>query len=186
MPRYKTVTGIVINKRTHKDNDLFVTLLTPFDGKISCLAKGAKNIKSRRLGHLQLGNTIRVSLYEKDNFTWLSESVSINSFMQINKNLVQLNLLFLFLEFINQLIPENENNPNVYKICQKIISAIDKNQLKTYISNEINLIKILGFGVPDDIITSYNASNFKLTQNLLKSYFESIVERPIESNRLFT
>ena len=185
MPRYKTVTGIVINKRNYKDNDLFITLLTPFEGKLSCLAKGAKNIKSRRLGHLQLGNTIKASLYEKDNFIWLSESISLKSFMQLNKNLVQLNLLFLFLEFINQLIPENQSNPQVYEICQKIISSIDKNQLKSYISNEINLIKILGFGVPEDIINSYNTDNFKLTQNLLKSYFESIVERPIESNRLF-
>lgn len=185
MPIYKTVTGIVINKRIYKDNDLFITLLTPFEGKLSCLAKGARNIKSRRLGHLQLGNTIKASLYEKNNFTWLSETTSVKSFMQINKNLVQLNLLFLFLEFINQLIPENQSNPKVYEICQKIISAIDKNQLKAYIGSEINLIKILGFGVPDDIISSYNASNFKLTQNLLKSYFESIVEKPIESNRLF-
>lgn len=186
MASYKTVQGIVINKRTHKDNDLVITLLTPHDGKIVCLAKGAKSIKSRRLGHLQLGNTIKASLFRKDNFNWLSESSTLNAFMQIQKNLVQLNLLFLFLEFINQLVPENEINPGIYEICQKIISAIDKNQLKTYISNEINLIKILGFGIPEDIITSYNADNFKLTQNLLKNYFESIVEKPIESNRLFT
>ncbi len=185
MPLYKTVTGIVINKRNYKDNDLVITLLTPNYGKINCLAKGAKNIKSRRLGHLQLGNTIKASLFEKNNFSWLSESTSIKSFMQSSKNLVQLNLLFLFLEFINQLIPENQNTPKVYEICQKIISAIDKNQLKTYISNEINLIKTLGFGIPDDIINSYNTNNFKLTQNLLKNHFESILEKPIESNRLF-
>lgn len=186
MPSYKTVTGIVINKRTYKDNDLFVTLLTPNYGKINCLAKGAKNIKSRRLGNLQLGNIVKASLYEKDNFTWLSESTSIKSFLQTNKNLVQLNLLFLFLEFINQLVAENQNIPKVYETCQKIISAIDKNQLKHFILNEINLIKILGFGVPENIISSYNTNNFKTTQNLLKNYFESIVEKPIESNKLFT
>lgn len=186
MALYKTVTGIVINKRTYKDNDVFITLLTPNHGKLNCLAKGAKNIKSRRLGNLQLGNTIKASLYEKNNFTWLSESTSVKSFMQASKNLVQLNLLFLFLEFINQLIAENQNTPKVYEICQKIITAIDKNQLKQYILNEINLIKILGFGIPEDIVYSYNANNFKLTQNLLKNYFESIVERPIESNKLFT
>ncbi len=185
MPSYKTVSGIVINKKTSKESDLLITLLTPHDGKIVCLAKGAKSIKSRRLGHLQLGNTIKASIFQKDNFNWLSESTTLNSFMQIQKNLVQLNLLFLFLEFINQLIPENQNTPGIYECCQKIISAIDKNHLKIYILNEINLIRLLGFGVPAEILTAYKKEDYKLTQNLLKNFYESIVEKPIVSNRLF-
>ena len=59
MDKYQSTVGIVINKKTIKETDLLVTLLTPKNGKIIALAKGAKNIKSSRLSSLQLGNIIR-------------------------------------------------------------------------------------------------------------------------------
>ena len=96
MDRYTSTIGLVINKKTSKEADLVITLLTPKMGKIVALAKGAKNIKSSRLGNLQLGNLIKVQLYQKNNFIWLSESQNIDSFLQTKKNLAQLNLLFYF------------------------------------------------------------------------------------------
>ena len=63
MDHYKSTLGIVINKKTTKESDLLITLLTPKMGKIVAIAKGAKNIKSSRLGNLQLGNTIKAQLY---------------------------------------------------------------------------------------------------------------------------
>ena len=77
MERYQSTLGIVINKRTSKENDLLVTVLTPKSGKIVALAKGAKNIKSSRLGNLQLGNTIKIQLYQKNDFNWISETQNI-------------------------------------------------------------------------------------------------------------
>lgn len=185
MSSYKTTLGIIINKRNIGDNDLLITLLTPRYGKIISLAKGAHKINSRRLGHLQLGNIVKANFFEKNNRLWLSETTNISAFLLSQKNLVQLNLLFLFLEFINQLLPENQHTPEAYTICKNIISAIKDNKFKTYIYNEIKLIKILGFGIPENILKSYKSENYVLTQNLLKSFFESIIEKPIESNRLF-
>ncbi|HPD44939.1 MAG TPA: DNA repair protein RecO [Candidatus Woesebacteria bacterium] len=185
MSKYKTVQGIVINKKPTRDNDLIITLLTPNEGKIVCLAKGARSIKSHRLGHLQLGNILKVSIYQKGDFRWLTESQTLQAFLQTPKKLVQLNLLFLFLEFINQLVPENQINPGLYQICQKIIKAIDKNQFKSYINYEINLIQLLGFGTPPEIINAYQANELKTAQNLIKNFLESIIEKPVKSNQLF-
>ena len=86
MDRYTSTVGIVINKKTSKESDLLITILTPKLGKIVALAKGAKNIKSSRLGNLQLGNTIKVQLYQKNDFTWISESQNLIPFMQTDKN----------------------------------------------------------------------------------------------------
>lgn len=185
MERYQSTLGIVINKKTSKEADLVVTLLTPRLGKIVALAKGAKNIKSSRLGNLQLGNTIKVQLYQKDNFNWLSESQNISPFLQTNKNLAQLNLLFYFLEILNQLIAENQQIEKVFDISQNIINAINKNLLNSYIQNEINFLEVLGFGVPQDIKQSFTNKDYKTSQKLIKRFFESIIEKPLESNKLF-
>jgi len=185
MDRYQTTLAIVINKRTSKESDLVITLLTPKLGKVIALAKGAKNIKSTRLGNLQLGNIIKVQLYQKNDFNWISDSQNISPFLQNSKNLSQLNLLFYFLEIVNQLIAENQQIENIFQISQNIITAINKNQVASYIQNEINFLELLGFGLPLEIKQSFSQKDYKTSQKLIKQFFESIVEKPLESNKLF-
>lgn len=185
MDRYTSTVGIVINKKTLKESDLLITILTPKLGKIVALAKGAKNIKSSRLGNLQLGNTIKVQLYQKNDFTWISESQNLIPFMQTDKNLAQLNLLFYFLEIVNLFVAENQHIEKMFDISQNIISAINKNLINQYIQNEINFLEVLGFGVPHDIKENFANKDYKTSQKLIKRFFESIIEKPLESNKLF-
>lgn len=185
MDKYQNTLGIVINKKTVKETDLLITLLTPRNGKIVALAKGAKNIKSSRLSSLQLGNTIKAQIYQKNDYLWLSESQTIIPFLQHDKNLTQLNLLFYFLEVLNRLVAENQQIEGIYKISQEIIDAINQNQLNRYIKNEILFLEQIGFGVPNEINQYFQKKNYKTTQQLIKGFFESIIEKPLESNKLF-
>jgi len=185
MDKYQNTIGIVINKKTVKETDLLITLLTRQYGKIIALAKGAKNIKSSRLSSLQLGNIIKVQLYQKNDFLWLSEAKNITPFLQNEKNLTQINLLFYFLEILNRLIAENQQIENIYQISQEIIDAINQNQLNRYIKNEILFLETLGFGVPNEINSYFQKKDYKTTQQLIKRFFESIIEKPLESNKLF-
>lgn len=185
MEKYFTIESLVINKKTIKETDLLITLLTPKKGKIIALAKGVKNIKSKRLGNLQLGNIIKAHIYSKNDFFWISETESISPFLQKNKNLIQINLLFYFLEILNRFIAENQHIENVYEISQKIVNAINKNFFIDYIKNEINFIKVLGFGLPSEITIAYNNKDYKTCQMFIKKFFESIIEKPLESNKLF-
>lgn len=185
MERYQSTLGIVINKWTSKEADLLITILTQKSGKIVALAKGAKNIKSSRLGNLQLGNTIKVQLYQKNDFNWISETQNLIPFLQTDKNLAQLNLLFYFLEIINQLIAENQHIEGIFDVSQNIINAINKNLISQYIFNEIKFLELLGFGVPIEIKNNFSNKDYKTSQKLIKRFFESIIEKPLESNKLF-
>jgi DNA repair protein RecO len=185
MDKYKTVEGIVINKRNYKEKDLLITLLTRNDGKIIALAKGATSIRSSRLSSLQLGNIIKAQIYSNINFSWISETQTISPFLHSQISLVQLNLLFYFLELINALVAENQQINGVYSISKNIVDAINQNHLKKYIENEINLMEILGFGVLPEIQATFSSGDYKYCQQLIKRHFESIVEKPLESNKLF-
>lgn len=185
MEKYQSTIGIVINKKTIKESDLLITLLTPKKGKITALAKGAKNIRSSRLSTLQLGNIIQAQLYYKNEYIWISESKTISPFLQHKKTLTQLNLLFYFLEIVNNLIADNQQIEGIYEISQKIIDAINNNLINQYVRNEILFLQVLGFGLPQDIIDYYNKKDYKTTQQLIKRFFESIIEKPLESNKLF-
>ncbi len=185
MSPYSSTTAIVINKSKTKEADIFVTLLTPYRGKITALAKGAQNIKSSRLSALQLGNIVKVSLYQKNDFNWLSQARTITPFLQTKKNLAQVGLLFYLLEIINRSLAENQNLDNVYPICQNIIAAINKNQTASYLKNEIALISSLGFGLPPEINQAFAQKNYRQTQQYIQKFFESIIEQPLESPKLF-
>jgi DNA repair protein RecO (recombination protein O) len=185
MERYKSTTGIVIKVKTYKETDLLITLLTPSLGKITALAKGAKNIKSSRLGSLQLGNVIKAHLYQKNDFLWLSESTTITQFLRSKKNLTQLNLLFYFLEILNYFIADNQQLEGIYPVAENLIKSINNNQLIQFIKYEIQFIHILGFGVPSEIELSFDHKEYIECQKLIKHHLESIIEKPLESNKLF-
>ena len=186
MPRYTTVTAIVINKRKTKELDLYVTLLTSNQGKITALAKGSRSIKSSRLSALQLGNISKLHLYQKNDFYWVSQATTITPFLKRKKNLTQLSLLFYFLEIINHVTVENQHTDNLFSICQNILTAINQNQPKKYLQNEIALIKTLGFGLPQPIIRYFQQKDFPKTQKHTQQFFESIIEKPLQSPKLFS
>jgi len=186
MPKFISSEAIVINKRHQKEGDLLVTIFTPNLGKINCLAKGAHSLKSHRLGHLEIGSLIKVSLYEKNSYYWLSETESLTSFLQSSSSLVQLNLLFYFLEIVNVLLPTEQSQPELYQIIIQVIKSISQNNFAAFIKQEILFLEKLGYGLPKDILKYYQDKDYQNTQKLLKRYFESIIEKPLESNKLFT
>ena len=73
----------------------------------------------------------------------------------------------------------------MFDISQNIITAINKNLISQYIQNEINFLEVLGFGVPHDIKENFAIKDYKTSQKLIKRFFESIIEKPLESNKLF-
>lgn len=186
MSKFFNTTAVVINKHRLKEGDLQITLFTPTLGKIICTAKGIQSLKSRRLGHLEIGSITKVSLYEKNSYYWLSESDSITSFLHSSSSLIQINLLFYFLEIINTLIPTEQNQPELYQIIVKVIESISNNNFSSFIKNEILFLEKLGYGIPHEITNSFNQQDYKNTQQLIRKYCESIIERPLKSNKLFS
>jgi DNA repair protein RecO (recombination protein O) len=185
MPKFLTTTAVIIKKRKQKEGDLLVTIFTPTLGKINCVAKGVQSLKSRRLGHLEIGTLIKVSLYEKNSFYWLSETESISSFLHSSSTLSQIALLFYFLEIVNTLLPIEQKQPELYQIIVKATEAISLNQFSVFIEQEIHFLEKLGYGIPNEIITSHKNKDYKNTQALIKRFCESIIEKQLTSSKLF-
>lgn len=186
MSKFVTTTAVVINKHRQKEGDLLITIFTPNLGKINCIAKGAQSLKSRRLGHLEVGTIVKVSLYDKNSYYYLSESESISPFLHQSSTLIQINLLFYFLEIVNILIPFEQKQPELYDLMVKVIEAISQNHFSLFIKQEIIFLEKLGYGLPPEISVSFNNKDYKNTQMLIKKYCESIIERPLTSSKLFS
>ena len=185
MPKFISSEALVINKQSRKEGDLLITLLTPSLGKINCLARGVKTLKSRRLGHLEIGTIIKTSLFDNNSFYWLSETESISAFLHTSSSLSQINLLFYFLEIVNKLLPFEQKQSELYQIVIGGVESISQNRYSTFIKQEMMFLDKLGYGLPTEITLSFDKEDYKLTQDLIKKFCESIIEKPLHSHKLF-
>jgi DNA repair protein RecO (recombination protein O) len=185
MSKTQNISGIIIRITDRRPPDLNVTILTPSLGKIICLAKGVKKISSRRIGSLQMGNIISAQIYNHQGFNWLTEVRSDFQFLHHQKSLIQLNLLFYILEILNRFLAENQHIDGVFQISQQLILSIYENNFEKLIQNEIKLLEVLGFGIPPEVEESFKIPNLPLTQQLLRRHMETILDHPLESNKLF-
>jgi DNA repair protein RecO len=177
--------AVVLNHRIYKETDLIITLLTSNRGKIIVSARGVKSASSHRQGNLEIGNIIKTQLYEKSDRFWLTDTTVIKHSLGTTKSLVQLNLLFYFLEIINHFIAENQQIDGTYEILVSLLDSVDNNNFSRLISSEINLLEILGFGVPENIIKSHQLNKLQQCQKEIKEFLESIIEKPLKSSHLF-
>jgi len=183
-PRHQSTTGWIL-ARSLSENDLRLTILSPNLGKIYSTAKGAQKITSSRLGILQPGNEVKIQLYSKNDFYWVTESKTIYQFLCRPKTLTQINLLFYFLEITNALIPQANPDPVSYQLVSKLIKAIDTDNFHLLILSEIKLVEHLGFGPPPEIIRLLDQKDLRSCQQALNNYLQSIIERPLFSPNIF-
>ncbi len=185
MNPYQKIQGVIIAKRNLKESDLLVTIFSKSLGKIICKARGVKSIKSRRLGSLELGNIVKAQLYTKFDFYHLTEVENLERPILESPNLAQISMLFYYFELLNILLPEKEPQPAIYNITPQTIKAIKEKKLDHFIKSEILLCQYLGFGPPPEIITSFNQKKYRQTQQLLNSYFQNLIQKPLQSLKLF-
>lgn len=184
VPRHVSTSGWIISRSTH-ESDLRLVILTLTLGKIFATAKGAQKITSQRLGMLQPGNEVKILLYTKNDYSWVSESKILFHFLHHQKSLTQINLLFYFLEVINALIPPHHSDRFTYELVSELIHAIESDNFYLLIGSEIKLIGQLGFGPPINIIDLYKNQNLSACQQMLNSYLQSLIERPLFTPQLF-
>ena len=72
-----------------------------------------------------------------------------------------------------------------YPIVEKLIQAISLNRFGDLVTQEIELVEVLGFGTPPEIQTAFNSKDLPTTQKLIRKYLESIIEKPLQSSKLF-
>ena len=177
--------SIVIGKKNVGEQDIQIILLTQSVGKIYAKARGASKITSSRLGSLQLGNIIDCALNHTSPY-FVSQTKTIFSFMQTQKTLSQTNLLFLLLELVNKITPQEEPNQDLFFETKQAIFSIDKSQVGLFLKHEIKIINILGYGTPQIILEFLEKSDFRNAQQSLQHYVESIIDKPLQSKKLFS
>jgi DNA repair protein RecO (recombination protein O) len=141
MNKHFKTTGIVIRKIDLNEADRIVTVLTDEFGKIDCIAKGARRLKSKFCGRLELFYQVDLTCFQGRELTNLNEIHLLSAFPE-EKDVNKHRILFYIAELTNKLIQSDQQIEGAYPLLFDTIQHL-KNSDKLEIILHAYLIKLL-------------------------------------------
>ena len=117
---------------------------------------------------------IKFNYIEKSGRKTLTQVELIDGYQPSKKDLSNISRLFQIGEMINNLLPEDEENNNVYELLALALENLHKFETSEYVLRfKKRLLKELGYGDIDK------------SEHELDQYIESILEKPLRSKKIF-
>lgn len=144
---YFRTEGVILAHKNFGEADRILTIYTKDFGKVSCIAKGVRRPKSRKGGHVELGNWCKVFIARGKNLDLLTEVELKKAFGIENFSQEKANKIYHLLELTNQLTAEKQKNPGVFILLVNFLKKISKDEDFNLISVsfKVKLLSILGF-----------------------------------------
>jgi DNA repair protein RecO (recombination protein O) len=139
--------GFVIKVTQLNETDNIIVIFSKDNGRINAIAKGVKNIKSRKASSLDLLNLIDFRLHKgKGDLDLLIEVKLIDDFSKIKTDLSSINLNFYVLEIIDKTIPGHEKNIPIFQAINAFMYLQNGNLI-----HDLTLLLIMQLKMLDEL-----------------------------------
>ena len=150
---YFRTEGVILSRRNFGEADRILTIYSRDFGKITCIAKGVRRPKSRKGGHVEIGNWCKVFIARGKNLDLLTEVELKKGFGIVDFSESKANKIYHLLELVNALTVEKQKNREIFilmvQFLKKISTEEDFNLLLS--SFKIKLLSLLGFFSADSL-----------------------------------
>ena len=158
----------LLHARSFGDTSIIADVFTESSGKVSIMAKGAKNPRSKFFGHLLPFSALRIIVTGKSEMKTLTQ-IDSNFFSQSVKGPHDLYTYLYVNELMIRLLPKGLPNQELYDLYQSFVElaradAISELDLRVF---ELDLLDVLGYGINFDTDSKEN-SEFK--DSIIYSY----------------
>lgn len=151
----------LLHARSFGDTSIIAEVFTESSGKISVMAKGAKNPKSKFFGHLLPFSNLQIIVTGKSEMKTLTQ-IDSNYASQSSKGPHDLYTYLYVNELMVRLLPKGLPNQELFDLYKQFVNlaradAISETDLRAF---EFDLLDVLGYGINFDTDTIEN-SEFK-------------------------
>jgi len=158
----------LLHARSFGDTSIIADVFTESSGKVSIMAKGAKNPRSKFFGHLLPFTALRIIVTGKSEMKTLTQ-IDSNFFSQSVKGPHDLYTYLYVNELMMRLLPKGLPNQELYDLYQNFVGlaradAISEIDLRAF---ELDLLDVLGYGINFDTDSKEN-TEFK--DSIIYSY----------------
>lgn len=164
---YFATEGVILKKRNFGEADRLLTIFTRDFGKITALAKGARRPRSKKAGHIELGNWCKLFVARGKNIDLLTEVQLKRAFGIADFREERANQIYHLLEIVENLTPIHQKNREVFILLvhflKKIASSEDFNLVSSVF--KIKLLSILGFFSSSNLKDSKTKKTLEFLEN---------------------
>ena len=158
----------LLHARSFGDTSIIADVFTESSGKVSIMAKGAKNPRSKFFGHLLPFTALRIIVTGKSEMKTLTQ-IDSNFLSQSVKGPHDLYTYLYVNELMMLLLPKGLPNQELYNLYQNFVGlaradAISEIDLRAF---ELDLLDVLGYGINFDTDSKEN-TEFK--DSIIYSY----------------
>ncbi|HZV12371.1 MAG TPA: DNA repair protein RecO [Candidatus Kapabacteria bacterium] len=143
--------AIVLLSRNLRETSKFITIYTEAFGKLTVVAKGVRQKKSKLAGVLEPFNIISVVLYKKENreVHYISSAEIVEPMWQLTTNYDALFAAFGIAELTDVTMHGEEKNPGMYVLLADALRLLagGVNSAFVFLLFQIRLITLLGYGL---------------------------------------
>lgn len=176
--------AVILRSVKYGDTSKIITLYSKDNGKINCIVKGARNLKSKVLGVIEPFNHITIVFYNKQNreLQMLSKAETIKNFINIKSDLDKLTICYRILEMINKVVYDKERSHELFELLIHTFAYINENPVPNslpYLYFQIHLCEALGISPIDKIDDA--GDTFKAREMLLDKVQLSLIKFLLEN-----
>jgi DNA repair protein RecO (recombination protein O) len=117
--------AIILTRKSFREDDCLVTLYSQEKGRINLIARGAKKIKSKLAGHIELFNLINVMAIKGKHYDYAGSAISENCFGNIKNDLEKVSAAGAVIKEILKIVKENEPQKNIFDLLKDFLETLD-------------------------------------------------------------
>lgn len=138
--------AVILRRSDVAEADRLLLIATP-TGKRWVIAKGARKMKSRLAGHIELFTHAQMMLAVGRNLDIVTQSQIVNAFPVLRTDLTRLGCGYYVAELYDRLTTEAEENPPLFQLLVEALGSLDRSPLPELAlrSFELHLLHLLGY-----------------------------------------
>ena len=142
--------AIVLRAINYRDTSKIVTFYTKRYGKMSAIAKGARNPKSKFGSLFQPLNYLQIVFYRRENreLQYVSSSDFVKYFKSLTSNMDKFAIAMSLIEIVNRVMHDEEENVPIFELLVTSLAELDKREIfasNVFIHFGLHLAVDLGF-----------------------------------------
>ncbi|MGC8970667.1 MAG: DNA repair protein RecO [bacterium] len=119
------ITGIILSRENIGEKDRLIVFLTKERGKLKAVARSSRRISSKMAGSLEPLNLVRCWIHIGKTFDIIKGVELIRTFPNLIKDIERYLYISRILEFVQNIVQENEESLDIFKLLLGTLSAIN-------------------------------------------------------------
>jgi len=122
--------AIVLRAVNYRDSSKIVTFYTKRYGKMSAIAKGARNPKSKFGSLFQPLNYLQIVFYRRESrqLQYVSSSDFVRYFKSLTANVERFSIAMALIEIVNQVMHDEEENERLFKLLVDSLEQLNEKE----------------------------------------------------------